>query len=106
MLACYLTWHLRQALAELTFTDQHIPAPASPVAPARRSAQARAKDGSKHNAAGLPVYRYRDLLAHLATLDRQTITFAGRTIEKLTSPTPVQRRAFELLGTPVPLTIA
>src|ERR1039458_1447237 len=25
MLACYLTWHLRQALAELTFTDQHIP---------------------------------------------------------------------------------
>jgi hypothetical protein len=88
MLACDLTWHLRQALAELTFTDQHIPAPASPVAPARRSPQAKAKDASKHNAAGLPVYRYRDLLAHLATLDRQTITFAGRQIQKLTTPTP------------------
>ncbi len=105
MLACYLTWHLRHALAELTFTDQHIPAPASPVAPARRSAQARAKDASKHNAGGLAVYRYRDLLAHLSTLDRQTITFAGRAIEKLTTPTPVQRRAFELLGAPVPLAI-
>jgi hypothetical protein len=105
MLACYLTWHLRQALAEITFTDQDIPAPASPVAPASRSARARAKDGAKRNDHGLPVYRYRDLLAHLATLDRQTITFAGRKISKLTTPTPVQRRAFELLGAPVPLTI-
>jgi hypothetical protein len=106
MLACYLTWHLRQALAELTFTDQHLPTTADPVAPAQRSPQARAKDGTKHNRDGLPVYRYRDLLAHLATLDRQTITFAGRPLEKLTSPTPVQRRAFELLGTPAPLRIA
>ncbi len=106
MLACYLTWHLRAALAELTFTDQHIPAPADPVAPAQRSAQARAKDGAKHNRDGLPVYRYRELLAHLATLDRQTITFAGQKIEKLTTPTPVQHRAFELLGTAVPLAIS
>jgi hypothetical protein len=106
MLACYLTWHLRQALADLTFTDPHIPAPTDPVAPAQRSPQARAKDGAKHNSDGLPVYRYRDLLAHLATLDRQTITFNGQAIEKLTTPTPVQRRAFELLGATVPLTIA
>jgi hypothetical protein len=105
MLACYLTWHLRQALAELTFTDQHIPAPANPIAPAQRSPQARAKDACKRNAGGLPVYRYRDLLAHLSTLDRQTITFAGQAIEKLTTPTPIQRRAFGLLDAPVPLTI-
>ena len=71
-----------------------------------RSAQARAKDGAKRTSDGLPVYRYRDLLAHLATLDRQTITFAGRPIQKLTTPTPVQRRAFELLGATVPLTIS
>src|ERR1019366_5137692 len=103
MLACYLTWHLRQALAELTFTDQHIPAPDDPVAPARRSAQARAKDAAKHTPGGLPAYRYRDLLSHLSTLDRQTISSAGQRIEKLTTPTPVQARAFELLGTAVPL---
>src|SRR5215472_10926592 len=106
MLACYLTWHLRQALAELTFTDQHIPQPSDPAAPAQRSQQAKAKDAAKRNGDGLPVYRYRDLLAHLATLDRQTIAFAGRQIQKLTTPTPVQRRAFELLGATVPLAIS
>ncbi len=105
MLACYLTWHLRQALAELTFTDQHIPAPADPVAPAQRSAQARAKDAGKHNGDGVPVRKYGDLLGHLSTLDRQTIVFSGQRIEKLTSPTPVQARAFELLGAPVPLAL-
>jgi len=105
MLACYLTWHLRAALAELTFTDPDITAPADPVAPARRSPRAKAKDATKHNHDGLPAYRYRDLLDHLSTLDRQTIVFAGRQIEKLTTPTPVQRRAFELLGSTVPLTL-
>ena len=106
MLACYLTWHLRAALAELTFTDQHIPQASDPVAPAQRSQQAKAKDAAKRNSDGLPVYRYRDLLAHLATLDRQTITFAGQKIQKLTTPTPVQHRAFELLGAAVPLAIS
>jgi hypothetical protein len=74
MLAAYLTWHLRQALAELTFTDQDIPAPADPVAPARRSASARNKDAAKRNSDKLPVRKYGDLLG---TLDRQTITFSG-----------------------------
>ena len=105
MLACYLTWHLRQALAELTYTDQHIPPASDPVAPARRSAQAKATDAAKHTPGGLPVYRYRDLLTHLSTLDRQVIIFAGQKIEKLTTPTPVQARAFELLGARVPLAL-
>jgi Transposase DDE domain len=105
MLACYLTWHLRAALAELTFTDQHIPAPADPVTPAQRSDQAKAKDAAKHTPDGLPVTSYQDLLAHLATLTRQVIIFAGQRIERLTTPTPVQARAFQLLGTPVPLTL-
>ena len=92
MLAAYLTWHLRAALAELTYTDQHIPEAGSPVAPARRSQPARNKDASKHNSDKLPVRRYKDLLSHLSTLDRQTITFSGQHIIKLTEPTPVQRR--------------
>jgi transposase len=105
MLAAYLTWHLRQALAELTYTDQDIPQASDPVAPAQRSAKAKAKDGSKSNGDGLPVRKYQDLLDHLSTLDRQSVTFAGQRIEKLTKPTPVQRRAFELLGSPIPLTL-
>ncbi|MDQ4102447.1 MAG: hypothetical protein M3186_01545 [Actinomycetota bacterium] len=40
MLACYLTWHLRHALAELTYTDQAPPVRDNPVAPATRSAAA------------------------------------------------------------------
>jgi hypothetical protein len=105
MLAAYLTWHLREALAELTFTDQGIPAPDDPVSPARRSQDARNKDASKRNSGKLPVRKYGDLLDHLSTLDRQVINFSGQRIEKLTSPTPVQQRAFELLGAPVPLTL-
>jgi hypothetical protein len=105
MLACYLTWHLRRALAELTFTDPGTPIPADPVAPAQRSDQAKAKDASKRTPGGLPVTSYQDLLAHLATLTRQVITFAGQRIEKLTTPTPVQARAFQLLGAPVPLAL-
>ena len=102
MIAAYLIWHLRAALAELTYTDQHIPAAPSPVASAQRSAQARSKDTSKQNDGKLPVRKYGDLLGHLSTLDRQTITFSGQQISKLTEPTPVQRRAFELLGAPSP----
>jgi hypothetical protein len=33
MLAAYLTWHLRQAWAPLTFTDENRPDPLDPVAP-------------------------------------------------------------------------
>ena len=105
IVAAYLTWHLRQALAELTYTDQDIPPASDPVAPAQRSAKAKAKDASKSNGDGLPVRKYQDLLDHLSTLDRQSVTFAGQRIEKLTKPTPVQRRAFELLGSPIPLTL-
>jgi transposase len=105
MLACYLTWHLRKALAELTFTDQEIPEPEDPVAPARRSLSAQNKDAAKATRHGLPLYRYKDLLAHLATLTRQVINFNGQKIEKLTIPTPVQAHAFDLLDAPVPLTL-
>jgi transposase len=105
MLAAYLTWHLREALAELTFTDQHIPDPDDPVAPAQRSPQATTKDATKHTPEGLPLHRYKDLLHHLATLDHQVINFSGQRIKKITTPTPLQRRVFELLGATVPVTL-
>src|SRR5699024_2033959 len=37
MLAAHLTWHLRTALAPLTFTDQNRPVPEEPVAKVHRS---------------------------------------------------------------------
>ena len=107
MLACHLTWHLRQAWAPLTFTDQNPPAPASPVAPARRSAAAQAKAASQHDPAGQPYYSFRGLLEHLATLPRNQVRFTGTqaTVPMLTEPTSIQREAFHLLGTPIPLTL-
>jgi hypothetical protein len=39
-----------------------------------------------------PLYRDRDLLGHLATPDRQIISFAGQKTEKLTTSAPVQSR--------------
>jgi hypothetical protein len=107
MLACYLTWHLRRALAPLTFTDQDPPAPASPVAPARRSAAARAKASYQHDQAGQPYYSFRGLLEHLATLTRNQVRYTGTdvTIAMLTDPTSTQRQAFHLLGAAIPLTL-
>jgi hypothetical protein len=107
MLACYLTWHLRRALAPLTFTDQDPPAPANPVAPARRSVAAQAKASGQHDAAGQPYRSFRALLDHLATLTRNQVRFAGTraTVPMLTEPTSTQRQAFDLLGVPIPLTL-
>jgi hypothetical protein len=107
MLACYLTWHLRRAWAPLTFTDQDPPAPASPVAPARRSAAAQAKASRQRDPAGRPYRSFRGLLEHLATLARNQVRFTGTTVTTpmLTEPTSTQREAFDLIGIPIPLTL-
>ena len=108
MLACYLTWHLRKSWAPMTFTDEHPPARDNPVAPARRSAHADAKAATKHDPDDNPVRSFRGLLKHLATLTRDRIRYHDTDIEidKLTEATPQQRRAFDLLESPIPLTIA
>jgi hypothetical protein len=106
MLACYLAWHLRGAWAPLTFTDEHPPVRTDPVAPARRSPAAQAKAAHKTDASGQQMRNFRDLLDHLGTLTRDTITIGGQTVDKLTTPTPTQRRAFQLLQTPIPHTLA
>jgi hypothetical protein len=110
MLACYLTWHLRKAWAPLTFTDENPPAPASPVAPARRSAAAQAKASRQRDPADRPYRPYRSfrgLLEHLATLARNQVRFTGTavTVPVLTEPTSTQQEAFDLIGTPIPLTL-
>ncbi|MGH9047946.1 MAG: hypothetical protein ACRDVW_11650 [Acidimicrobiales bacterium] len=108
VLVYYLVWHLRQAWAELTFTDEDRPAPNDPVAPARRSAATAKKAARKENPDKLAVRSFGDLLDHLATLPRNQVRFASSTtdtVPMLTESTPTQRRAFELLGTTIPLTL-
>jgi transposase len=109
MLACYLVWHLRRALAPLCFTDQAPPTRTDPVAPAQRSADAAAKASRRQLPDGTPTHSFRTLLEHLATLTRNQVHFAEQphpvTTELLATPTPVQRRAFGLVGAPIPLTL-
>lgn len=104
MLAYYVEWHMRRALAPMLF-DDHDPAAAaqarpSPVAPAQRSAAARTKaQGRKRTPDGLPVHSFRTLLKDLATLARNRVRPKDATpVEVLTVATPVQDRAFSLLG--------
>jgi hypothetical protein len=107
MLAAYLTWHLRQAWAPLTYTDEDPPAPADPVAPAERSASAEAKARRQHDEHGRPYLSYQGLLAHLATLTRNELRFAGTpaAVPVLTDPTSRQKQAFDLIAAAIPLTL-
>ena len=104
MLAYYVEWHMRRALAPLLF-DDHDPDAAeqqrtSIVAPARRSPAALAKARRKRTDDDLPVHSFRTLLTDLGTLAVNTMQVAGdrSTFTLHTAPTPFQQRCFELLG--------
>jgi hypothetical protein len=109
MLASYLVWHLRQAWAPLTFTDENRPDPLDPVAPARRSRGADAKAASKTTTDELPATSFTALLDHLGCLARVDLRYGdhdtGPTVPTLAIPTATQRRAFELLSAVIPLTL-
>ncbi len=105
MLAAYLTWHLRKTLAPLTCTDEQPPQRDNPVAPARRSAHASIKAAAHSTADGQTLRSFRGLIDNLATLTRSTIAIGGASFDKISDPTPAQRRAFDLIGAPIPLTL-
>ena len=105
MLAYYLEWHMRQRLAPMLFDDTDKEAAEaerkSVVAQAPRSKAAVKKQTTGLTPDGLPVHSFRSLLADLATLARNTITTAiapRYPLTVLTRPTPIQHKAFDLLG--------
>ena len=105
MLSYYITWHMQARLAPLLFTDDDKPAAhaarPSPVAPAARSPKALAKAATKHTPAAAPVHSLSSLLADLGTVCLNTIAPADPALpgfRLVTTPTAVQRQAFELLG--------
>jgi len=108
MLACYLIWHLRQACAPMTFTDEHPPQRDNPVAPAQRSTHADTKASTQHDELRNPLRSFSGLLDHLATLTRNQVRYTGTStdIAMLAEPTPDQRRAFDLINAAIPLTAA
>jgi hypothetical protein len=105
MISYYITWHMQARLAPLLFTDDDKPAAhaarQSPVAPAARSPRALAKAATKCTGDDLPVHSFASLLTDLATICLNTITPADPALpgfRLVTTPTTVQRQAFDLLG--------
>lgn len=106
MLAYYVEWHMRKALAAILF-DDHEKVEAemqreSIVAPARRSAAAAAKAGRKVCEDGTPVHSFHTLLSDLATIVKNTVKIKSEprseSFDKITQPTDLQQRALDLLG--------
>lgn len=103
MLAYYVEWHMRQALAPLLFDDDDKAAAeaqrASVVAPAQRSPRALRKAQTRQSDDGVPVQSFQTWLHDLATVTKNRLRFCDSLTEttRLTTPTPLQQRAFDLL---------
>jgi hypothetical protein len=104
MLAHYVEWHMLEQLAPMLFQDHDRQTAeslrADPVQPAKRSPQALAKASTKTDSDGEPVHSFQSLIDDLATLAANHIRPADPSIPEfdiLTTPTPVQQRAFQLL---------
>jgi hypothetical protein len=103
MLAYYVEWHMREAWRPLLFADEDLDAKAKrdPVAPAKRSEAAEEKVATKTLADGSPVHSFRTLVNDLSTIVRNTCRAPGApnapTFAIVTTPTPAQQRAMDLL---------
>ena len=105
MLAYYVEWHMRERLKPMLFDDEFIEQAratrASPVAKAVRSTHAKTKDASKRADDGLPLHSFTTLLQDLGTLAyniTHTRLNPNAKIVITTRPTPLQDKAFRLLG--------
>lgn len=105
VLAYYVEWHMRVALAELLYADEELErnrATRDPVLPPRPSSSVATKKATHVTASGFPAQSFASLLRHLATLARNTCAMkddaeaASFTLH--TEPTALQRRAMQLLG--------
>jgi hypothetical protein len=111
MLAYYVEWHMRRCLKPMLFDDEFIKdtqaTRPSAVAKAQRSAHAKNKDATRRADDGLPLHSFQTLLQDLATLTYNITHTALNPKAKIiltTRPTPVQEKAFKLLGVSLPRT--
>jgi len=107
MLAYYVEWHMRRALAPLLFAEEQKEVAealrTSVVAPAERSPAAQRKASRKRADEGYPLHSFRGLLQNLGTLVQNTMRTtspSGHVAEfpLVTEPTPLQQEALRLLG--------
>ena len=104
LLAYYVEWHLRKALAPLLFDDEELDAQRKtrdPVAAAQPSPSAKRKKTVRRTSDGLPIHSLETLLADLATRCRHRCRLKSDPdsppIQNLTEPTNFQARCFQLI---------
>lgn len=109
MLAYYVEWHMREALAPLLYAEEDLEAARrarDPVAKAEPSPQAAWKKSAKTSASGLPLRSFPDLLGGLATLCANICRVGdgpkAARFTRTTDPTPLQSEAFRLLDVKLP----
>jgi transposase len=105
LLAYYVEWHMRKALAPILFEDEERDSERTrrdPILPAKPSESVKMKKRTHRTPDGLPVHDFKSLLAELATRGRVTYKLRSKDIElrhnQIPELTPVQKRAHELLG--------
>ena len=105
MLAYYVEWHLRRALAPILFEDDQLEMERKrrdPIRPAEPTASAKMKKATHTTPEGLPVHSFETLMAELASRGRNTYRLksddSSLTFTQMPEPTALQRRAYELLG--------
>jgi transposase len=105
MLAYYVEWHMRKALASLLFDDEELDEKRKsrdPVKPAKPSVSAKKKKGQKLTSEGFVVQSFDTLLEELGTRCRNRCRIQsdskGPAFYQLTETGPFQKRVFQLLG--------
>jgi transposase len=105
MLAYYVSWHMRRALAPMLYVDDQLESHRrrrDPVARATPSPSSQRKKRTGISEEGHPVHSFDTLIASLATRCRNTCRVSsdeqGPTFSRLTELTLLQAQAFHLLG--------
>jgi transposase len=107
MLAYYVEWHMRKALAPLLFDDEQLAddkKTRDPVDPAEPSFEAKLKKRNRKTADGLPIHSFKTLLDELGMYMRsycsikELNTESKLTVNQYTTLSPIQKRTFELLN--------
>ena len=105
LLAYYVEWHMRKALSPLLFDDEELDEnrkKRDPVKPAQVSASAKKKKAQRLTPEGLVVQSFDTLLKEFGTRCRNRCQIKsgpkGSTFYQVTEMTPLQKRAFRLLG--------
>ncbi|MGB5929568.1 MAG: IS1634 family transposase [Cyclobacteriaceae bacterium] len=104
MLAAHVQWQMEQSLKELLFADEELAVQkqkrTSAVHKTDRSESAKRKGATKRTTSNLPAHSFKTLLKDLGSLCKnicQPNISGAPTFTKITQPSSLQRRVFELL---------